>query len=172
MSKRLRTNMADKNKVKRVSTTTKRKRLGVGEKIKLERKTRSGLESRTLDLLDKYGVEFDYEPKEKRVSYTVPSKDSKYLPDIVIGNYYFELKGYISDLSTRMKYLYIHEQNPDINLVMVFQKPTLPIRKGSKTTYREWFEGKGITCLDLKQFDNLMKEYKKTGKINIRNEQR
>lgn len=172
MGKRLRTSMADKVKVKRTSTTTKRKRLGVGDKVKLEQKTRSGLEKRTLDLLDSYHITYEYEPKGKRLSYTVPSKDSKYLPDVVIGKYYFELKGYISDLGTRMKYLYVQEQNPDIKLVMVFQKPTLPIRKGSKTTYREWFEGKGITCLDLKQFDNLMKEYKKTGKINIRNEQR
>ena len=149
-----------------MATKVKQKRI-IKKKNIAGLKTRSGFEDKAVDLLGKYKIEYEYEPKEKRLCYTVPSKNHKYTPDIVINDYYFELKGYIRDLSTRMKYVYIKEQNPDITLVMVFQDPNLKIRKGSKTTYKEWFEAKGIKCLDFKQFDAVLRNYNKTGILNI-----
>lgn len=124
-------------------------------------KTRSKFEDKLKQVLDKSKVEYEYEPKNKRVEYTVPAKNRKYLPDFVIGNRYYEAKGYIRDLETRMKYVYVAEQNPDIELIMVFQKPNLPIRKGSKTTYKDWFEKKGIRSIDFKQFEKEVRDFKK-----------
>lgn len=169
--------LSKKNKVKRVSTTTriKKKPLTIGQKRQLEIKTRSGFESKIVDLMDKHKVNYEYENKEKKVEYTVPEKSHRYLCDFIVPcresglEYYFEAKGYIpsGDLSIRMKYVYVQEQNPSIKLVMVFQNPSLKITKNSKTTYKMWFESKGITCIDFKQLDKLMAHYNKTDKIDL-----
>ncbi len=173
MGKRLRTSMADKVKVKRVTTTTKRKRVTKGQQYQTEIKTRSGFESKVCDLLDKYKIDFEYENKEKRVNYTVPAKERRYLCDFIVTcketgvEYYIETKGRFVELSERMKYLHIQEQNPHIKLGMCFMNPNLKISKNSKTTYKMWFDSKGISNIDFKQLDKIMKEYKKTGKISI-----
>ena len=165
--------LANKAKVKRTTTTTKRKRVSKGSQYQTELKTRSGFESKVCDLFDKHKVEFEYENKEKKVSYIVPAKNSKYLCDFIVTcnktgiEYYIETKGRFVELSERMKYLYIQEQNPDIKLVMCFMNPNLKINKNSKTTYKEWFDSKGITNIDFKQLEKILKEYNSTGIFNL-----
>ena len=171
MARRLKTNMADKLKVKRI---VKKKRVSKGTQYQNELKTRSGFETKVVDLLNNYNVKFDYENKSKKIKYTVPAKDRTYLCDFIITcestgqEYYIETKGRFVDLDERMKYLYVQEQNPSVKLIMCFMNPNLPINKGSKTTYRSWFESKGITSIDFKQLDKLMKHYTTTKKIDLR----
>lgn len=165
--------IAKRVKVKRVSTTTKRKRVSKGQQYQTEIKTRSGFESKVCDLLDKHKIDFEYENKEKKVDYIVPAKSHRYLCDFIVTcketgiEYYIETKGRFVELSERMKYLHIQEQNPHIKLVMCFMNPNLKISKNSKTTYKMWFDSKGISNIDFKQLDKIMSNYNKTGKIDL-----
>lgn len=171
MAKALKTTLADKLKTKRIR---KKKVVSKGSQYQSEIKTRSGFETKVVDLFNKHNVEFDYENKERRINYTVPAKEHKYLCDFIVKckttgqEYFIETKGRFVELSERMKYLYIQEQNPDIKLIMCFMNPNLPINKGSKTTYKVWFESKGITSIDFKQLDKLLKHYNKTGIIDFK----
>src|SRR5690606_24216946 len=128
----------DKNKVKRVSTTTKRKRLGVGEKIQLERKTRSGLESKAIKILNKLQIDYEYEPVNGKIKYQRPATNHTYLPDIVIDGVVYELKGYLQD---REKMVNNINSNPDLEIIMVFMRDQ-PVRKGAKMTYSSYCDKK------------------------------
>ena len=156
MGKRLRTSMADKVKVKRTSTTTKRKRLGVGEKVKLEQKTRSGLEDKALKILDRNGVTYEYEPVSGKLDYIQPLKSRKYTPDVVIGNTIYEIKGLFS-VQDRDKMKWVRDSNPEWEYVMVFQRNN-PIRKGSKTRYSDWCEKNGFKYMMITEFEQYIKQ--------------
>lgn len=160
MGKRLRTSMADKVKVKRTSTTTKRKRLGVGEKVKLEQKTRSGLEDKGLAILDRNGVTYEYEPKNGKLKYIQPLKQRTYTPDVVIGNTIIEYKGIFS-VQDRDKMKWVRDCNPDWEYVLVFQRNN-PIRKGSKTRYSDWCEKNGFKYMMITEFEQYIKQRHKT----------
>lgn len=144
--------MADKNKVKRVSTTTKRKRLGVGEKIKLERKTRSGLESKAIKILNKLQIDYEYEPVNGKIKYQRPATNHTYLPDIVIDGVVYELKGYWQD---REKMVHIINSNPDLEIIMVFMRDQ-PVRKGAKMTYSSYCDKKGIKWMLFDEFERYI----------------
>ena len=116
---------------------------------------RSKLEERVDAQLIKSGVSYEYEPRDKRVKYTVPASDHNYLPDFVITTassktIYLEPKG-LWDLADRRKHLLIRQQRPDLDIRFIFQRSKQRIRKGSKTTYRDVCEGrarapfKGVT---------------------------
>ena len=113
MAKALKTTLADKLKTKRVR---KKKVVSKGSQYQSEIKTRSGFETKVVDLFNKHKVEFDYENKERRLDYTVPAKNCRYLPDFIVRckttgqEYFIETKGRFVELSERMKYLYIQEQ--------------------------------------------------------------
>lgn len=156
MGKRLRTSMADKVKVKRTSTTTKRKRLGVGEKVKLEQKTRSGLESKALDILNRNEIKYEYEPVNGKIKYQRPATNHTYLPDIVIDGVVYELKGYWQD---RDKMVHIINSNPHLEIIMVFMRDQ-PVRKGAKMTYSKYCEKHGIKWMLFDNFEqNILKRH-------------
>ncbi|HLS52759.1 MAG TPA: hypothetical protein VK031_02220 [Tissierellaceae bacterium] len=113
---------------------------------------RSKFEKEVAKYLKQNKVKFEYEPKDKIVNYQIPVTNHKYTPDFVIDGVMYETKGYIRSVAERRKYVYVAEQNPDLKLVMVFQNPNLPIRKGSKTTYKTWFEKNGIQTMSIKEF--------------------
>ena len=113
---------------------------------------RSKFEKEVGKYLKQNKVKFEYEPKDKIVKYQIPATNHKYTPDFVIDGVMYETKGYIRSVAERRKYVYVAEQNPDLKLVMVFQNPNLPIRKGSKTTYKMWFENNGIQTMSIKEF--------------------
>lgn len=160
---------AIKAKQKRVSTTTRIKK----QTNKLGLNTRSKFEDKTADLFQKHKVEVSYEDKSKRISYVIPEKKSKYLPDFIIKcestgiEYFIETKGRFRDLQERQKYLLIQEQHPELKLVMCFMNPRLPITKGSKTTYKMFFDKHGIINCDFKQLEKVLANSKKTGKIDF-----
>ena len=98
-------------------------------------KYRSGLEERVADLLSGLGVSYEYE--SEKISYVI---QHHYTPDFVLPNHtYLECKGYW-DAADRRKIKNVKEDNPDIDLRMVFQSPYNTISKKSKTTYAQWCE--------------------------------
>ena len=125
---------------------------------------RSKLEVKVEDQLIKYGVSYEYEPADKRISYVVPALGHRYIPDFVIAkesgqHIYVEAKG-IWDYSDRYKHLLIRQQHPDLDIRFVFQRAGQRIRKGSKTTYRDICEGSGRGV-----FKNVIWQYSDNGTI-------
>ena len=100
---------------------------------------RSGLEERVADLLVELGVKYEYE--STRVPYVI---QHNYTPDFILPNgVWLEAKGYW-DSKDRKKIKSVIQQNPDIDLRLVFQAPYNTISKKSKTTYASWCEKNNI----------------------------
>ena len=98
-------------------------------------KFRSQLEKRVADLLTELGVTYEYETT--KIAYEI---QHNYSPDFILPNgVILECKGYWES-SDRRKIKTVKEQNPDIDLRMVFQAPLNTISKKSKTTYAQWCE--------------------------------
>tara|TARA_R100000781_G_scaffold58030_1_gene37431 strand:- start:145 stop:495 length:351 start_codon:yes stop_codon:yes gene_type:complete len=96
---------------------------------------RSQLEEKVSDLLCELGIDYEYEPT--KVPYEI---QHHYSPDFLLPNgIYLETKGYW-DSADRRKMKAVVEQNPDLDIRMVFQAPFNTISKKSKTTYAKWCE--------------------------------
>lgn len=108
---------------------------------------RSGLEERNAELLDRWGVEYDYEGE--RIEYTKPSTKHKYTPDFPMTTkgtgkkIYVETKGRFM-VADRQKHILIRKQRPDLDIRFVFDNPNARISKNSKTTYAHWCEKNGF----------------------------
>lgn len=108
---------------------------------------RSGLEDTNYEILKNAGVQFEYEPKDKRVKYTKPATNHSYLPDFVVRTssgklLLIETKG-IWSYEDRLKHLLIRQQHPELDIRFVFSRSKSKISKGSTTTYRDICEGRG-----------------------------
>ena len=102
-------------------------------------KYRSKLEDKVAELLANLDINFTYETT--KIPYTIPHN---YCPDFILPNgVILECKGYW-DAADRRKIKSVKEQNPDIDLRMVFQSPFNTISKKSKTTYAKWCEQQDI----------------------------
>lgn len=113
-------------------------------KTKYDAMYRSGFEEKTAIQLNDLGIEYEYEPKDKKLSWVKPETKHTYQIDLVLRNgIYVELKGYL-DATTKTKMLHIISQHPDKDIRLVFMSPNTKIRKGSKTTYAMWAEKNGI----------------------------
>ena len=100
---------------------------------------RSGLEEKVADLMVELGVKYEYE--STKVPYVI---QHNYTPDFLLPNGIFlECKGYW-DPDDRRKIKAVKEQNPDLDIRMVFQSPFNKISKKSKTTYAQWCDKHGI----------------------------
>ena len=100
---------------------------------------RSGLEERVADLLVELGVKYEYE--STKIPYVI---QHNYTPDFILPNgIWLECKGYW-DSADRKKIKSVIQQNPDIDLRMIFQAPYNTISKKSKTTYASWCEKNNI----------------------------
>ena len=100
---------------------------------------RSGLEQKVADLLVDLGVKYEYE--STKIPYVI---HFSYCPDFVLPNgVWLETKGYW-DAADRRKIKAVKQQNPEIDLRMVFQAPYNTISKKSKTTYAKYCEKLGI----------------------------
>ncbi len=100
---------------------------------------RSGLEREVAKELKLANADYEYEPKDGKIEYTVPESYHKYTPDFVIKTksgkiIIVETKG-IWDSEDRRKHLLIRQQHPDLDIRFVFTRSKSRIRKGSKTTY-------------------------------------
>jgi predicted nuclease of restriction endonuclease-like RecB superfamily len=99
-------------------------------------------------------VRFAAEMMKQKVTYSYETttvnyqhKPQEYTPDFDVyagkKKIHIEYKGKL-DYDTRKKLLAIRECNPDMEIILVFEKANNKIRKGSKTTYGEWAESKGF----------------------------
>ncbi len=100
---------------------------------------RSGLEEKVADLMVGLGVKYEYE--STKIPYTIMHN---YIPDFILPNgVLLECKGYW-DSDDRRKIKNIVQQNPELDLRMIFQAPYNTISKKSKTTYSKYCEKLGI----------------------------
>lgn len=108
---------------------------------------RSGLEVTVSEQLNELKAQYEFEPKDGKIVYEVPSSIHTYTPDFIIttksGNTIIvETKG-IWDYADRYKHLLIRQQHPDLDIRFVFTRSKQRIRKGSPTTYAGICEGLG-----------------------------
>ena len=102
-------------------------------------KYRSQLEEKVAELLTNLGVTYEYETT--KIAYQIAHN---YQPDFILANgIILECKGYW-DSDDRRKIKNVKEQNPDVDVRMVFQSPYNTISKRSKTTYAKWCERHNI----------------------------
>ncbi len=102
-------------------------------------KFRSKLEEQVSDLLNQLGVPYEYE--SNKVAYTI---SHYYIPDFILpSGIILEVKGYFGP-EDRRKIKNLKEQNPEVDIRMVFQAPYNKISKKSKTTYAKWCDRLGI----------------------------
>ena len=121
-------------------------------------KYRGSFEERAACALQRHKIEFTYELEH--IPYTIPSTQHKYKPDFVFQRpdghtIYVETKGYF-DGEDRKKQALIHDQHPDLDIRMIFQKGNTPLvskkKRGKKVdgtpmnsmTYGEWCDKRGI----------------------------
>jgi hypothetical protein len=83
--------------------------------------------------------------EDTHLKYEIPASSHTYTPDFRIHNtnIFLELKGIFS-LQDRKKHLLLKEQYPQYRIIIVFQNYSVPINKGSKTTYSQWCEKNNI----------------------------
>lgn len=101
-------------------------------------------EERVIHKLESKGVSFEYEPHN--LPYTV---ERKYIPDLLVGDIYIELKGFFrQDAQRKMKA--VKAQHPDLDIRFLFQRASSPVhgakkrKDGSKMTCWEWADRYGF----------------------------
>lgn len=129
----------------------------------LEPRFRSRLEKWIADELTKAGVRYAFEGR--RIPYTVPARQAKYLPDFEVGdNIILEGKGWFKTAADRQKLIHIKKSNPKLDIRLIFQDARKPIwsrkekqadgghvRKNSATTYGAWCDEHGFLWTDKRQ---------------------
>lgn len=106
--------------------------------------TKSTFEDRVAKKLRDAGVPFEYEPHA--IPYSV---ERSYIPDLLIGDIYVELKGYFRQDSQR-KMKAVHEQHPSLDIRFLFQRASSPVqgakkrKDGTKMTCAEWADRYGF----------------------------
>ena len=117
---------------------------------------RSGFEKTLAKQLTDAGIEFEFE--KEVVLYIEPAKTRKYNPDFKLthNGIIIEAKG-IWDLDDRKKIVMVREQNPNLDVRMVFQRDH-PINRGAKTRYSTWCEKRGIPYAVGKIPDSWLKQ--------------
>lgn len=102
---------------------------------------RSGFEKVLAQQIVDAGIKFKFETQV--VLYVEPAKTKKYIPDFILENgIIIEGKG-LWDLDDRKKIVMVREQNPKLDIRMLFQRDH-PINRGSNTRYSGWCEARGI----------------------------
>ena len=103
---------------------------------------RSGFEHKISEQLEQQSIDPKYE--QTIVKYTIPARDSKYTVDFTLPNgILIETKGRWMP-EDRKKHLLVKEQNPELDIRLVFQSAKSKLRKGSKTTYADYCDKHGI----------------------------
>ena len=107
--------------------------------------SRSTLEERVQENLKKRGIIYTYEPC--KLPYSV---QRNYIPDLLIGDIYVEVKGYFrQDAQRKMKS--VKEQHPELDIRFLFQRASSTVqgakvrKDGTKMTCSEWAERNGFT---------------------------
>lgn len=121
---------------------------------------RSGLEEVNAKFLDSMKVRYEFE--KLKIKYIVPETERTYTPDfhLLDNGIIVETKGKFEP-DDRAKHLFIKTQHPDLDIRFVFQRPSDPIRKGSKTTLAAWADKYGFKWAAKTIPEAWIKEVKK-----------
>lgn len=96
-------------------------------------KYRSSLETQIAHQLETAGVQFGYE--SFRLKY---QKQCHYIPDFVLPNgVIIEAKGWFTP-QDRKKLILVKQQNPGLDIRLVFSRSIHRLNKKSRTTYADW----------------------------------
>lgn len=95
--------------------------------------------------LEERGVAYEYETV--KLSYTIPAKSKTYTPDWIIGSVIVESKGLFS-AKDREKMVLVRDQNPELDIRLLFQKAQLPIYPRARTNCGEWADKNGFIWAD------------------------
>ena len=111
-------------------------------------KYRSGFERLVAQSLKQRKAKVVYEPK--KIPFTQPEKTRTYTPDwlFVDTGIYVETKGRLTK-ADRDKLVWVKNQHPDLQIVILFQDAEVPIRRGSKTTFGDWATKNGFEWADF-----------------------
>ncbi len=112
---------------------------------------RSGGEMHCCNQLEAAGIKYLYEERKLIIPYIIPESEHKYLPDFFLKKkdgtiMYIDYKGEW-DLKDREKHLLIQEQNPDLDIRMLFERdPSKQFigKRGTSASYADiCTKGKG-----------------------------
>jgi len=109
---------------------------------------KSKLERTNANILEEAGVEFEYEPKEAKISYILPASKHLYTPDLPFKTkgtgkiIIVETKG-IWDYADRYKHVNIKKLYPSLDIRFVFTRSATKTSKGARQTYADICEGRG-----------------------------
>lgn len=121
---------------------SKKRKNGYSQKYNSKSKFRSGLEESVAGFLKKHQIEYDYE--REKINYVQPEKKRTYLPDFFLPNgVIIEVKGRWKP-EDRIRFLWIRESNPGIDIRFVFSNANQKLRKGAKSTYGQWCSKNGF----------------------------
>lgn len=97
------------------------------------------------------GIKFEYEPLV--VGFTQPAKERKYTPDFRAktrkGVLLVETKGRLTR-QDRQKLIWVRESNPKLKVILLFMNSSVPIQKGSPTSYGDWAKKNGFEYYDFR----------------------
>jgi hypothetical protein len=113
-----------------------------GKNLKPPEPYRSWLEADVANDLTERNIDFEYETK--KITYVEPVKVRTYTPDLVLfdGELIIEVKGRWT-ATDRRKMSEVIEQNPKLNLKMLFHKDNT-ISRNSRTRYSDWCKKRQI----------------------------
>lgn len=104
---------------------------------------RSGFERKVAQFLTEREVVYEYETV--KVKYIVPETTHTYTPDFRLPNgILVEVKGRFTAADRKKMSLAI-EQNPDLDIRMLFMTNNT-LNRSSRTTYTDWCDKRGIIC--------------------------
>jgi hypothetical protein len=144
--------------------------------LTIEPTFRSLLEKDAAEKLTAHGVPYGFE--SQYITYTVPSREAKYLPDfsfegcpIILepkgrfgGSYEFKGKrmGNSKDAAVkeRQKFVLLKEQHPEWDIRFIFSKAKTPIYPGSPTSYGKWATDHGFKWAEKVVPDAWIEEIK------------
>ncbi len=115
---------------------------------------RSGSEKQLGEWLKSIGAKFTYESEQ--LHYIKPAKLHFYKPDWILGNgIILETKG-MFESADRQKMLLVKASAPHLDIRFIFDRPTQPINKGSKTTISMWATKHGFKWCDAKDKESIL----------------
>lgn len=121
---------------------------------------RSKFEQQIANWFKQRNINAEYEPC--KIGYTIPASYHTYTPDWSLNqrNIYYEAKGKL-DVATRQKMTHIKNSNPGLTFRIIFQNPSVKIRKNAKMTYGEWATKMGFEWCDFRK--GIPKQWLKNG---------
>ena len=133
----------------------------------LKKGFRSGLEMNFAEMLDKLKIRWEYETI--KLDYTTESPSyrkmkcnkcgsnkftvsKRYTPDFILTDLglIIETKGQFT-AKDRKKMLAVTKQNPNVDILIVFQYPHTRLTKQSKKTNTKWCNENRIKCVGIKE---------------------